>query len=87
MANKDIIVVYVRVSSAAQSLSLQIDMAKQFMKRQNIDLDPSMFIEDHAVSATKLKTFERESLTKFIDLIKTNQFKKTNCLQARLLSS
>lgn len=69
-------VVYTRVSSAAQSLSLQIEMAKQYMEREHIDINSSIFIEDHNVSATKLSSHERKGLTEVINLIKNKQLNK-----------
>lgn len=70
------IIIYSRVSSAAQNLALQVELAKQYLIRENIDLNDAEFINDHDVSATKLAMDERKGLKKLIALIKAKKVKK-----------
>ncbi|AWE08888.1 hypothetical protein DCE79_16725 [Lysinibacillus sp. 2017] len=76
MSKEEYIIVYSRVSSAAQSLSMQISLAKQYLERENIDSSEVQFIDDHDVSATKLSMYDRKGLNKLIKQIKADKAHK-----------
>ncbi len=74
---KKIIVIYMRVSSAAQSLELQETAAKRYL--ESIDLsgkETIIYLSDHDVSATKLKMDQRPKLVELITLIKEGKIEK-----------
>lgn len=73
-----LIVVYTRVSSAAQSLELQESAAKRYLESINLsgDEESVVFLSDHDVSATKLKMGERPNLAKLISLIEEGKVQK-----------
>ncbi|MDQ0232865.1 recombinase family protein [Metabacillus malikii] len=63
---KQLIVVYQRVSSDAQSLKLQDAAARRYLESQNLtgNEDFIIYLSDHDVSATKLKMSQRPELRK-----------------------
>lgn len=65
-------IVYSRVSSAAQSLELQLAAAKRYIASTalNENDDTIIYLNDHDVSATKLKMEQRPQLMQLIKLIK-----------------
>ncbi|KQL57128.1 hypothetical protein AN965_10685 [Alkalicoccobacillus plakortidis] len=68
MNEKNLTVKYGRVSSAAQSLVLQLSAAKRYLEAQGLTGNEDFVIElcDHDVSATKLKMKERPKLMELI---------------------
>lgn len=58
------IVIYNRVSSAAQSLELQDAAARRYLESQNLvgNEEFIIYLSDHDVSATKLKMSQRPKL-------------------------
>jgi site-specific DNA recombinase len=78
MEEKNLIVIYSRVSSAAQSLELQLSSARRYLESEGLTGKEDFVIElsDHDVSATKLKISQRPKLTELIKLIKEGKVKK-----------
>lgn len=72
MKERKLIIVYCRVSSAAQSLDLQISAAKRHLESLGLkeNEDFIIYLDDHDVSATKLKMNQRPNLMQLIRLIK-----------------
>lgn len=66
MKGKNLIIIYNRVSSAAQSLELQNSAAKRYLESRGFTGDEDFIIDlaDHDVSATKLKMNQRPKLMK-----------------------
>lgn len=77
MEKKQLIVVYTRVSSAAQSLELQNAAARRYLESQNLvgNEDFIIYLSDYDVSATKLKMSQRPKLMELIRLIKEDKVK------------
>lgn len=77
MEGKNLIVVYGRVSSAAQSLELQDSAAKRYLESQGLvgDEDFIIYLYDYDVSATKLTMSQRPKLMEVIRLIKAGKVK------------
>lgn len=77
MLEKYLILVYDRVSSAAQSLELQHSAAKRYFESLGLKEteDSIIYLDDHNVSATKLKMKERPKLMQLIRLIKEGKVK------------
>jgi site-specific DNA recombinase len=65
------IVVYTRVSSDQQSLEMQLEASKLFVKDYNPD--EIIYLNDHGVSATKNKIEERPKLKELLELIRNDQ--------------
>lgn len=61
MEVKNLIVIYPRVSSAGQSLELQLSAARRYLESEGLTVeeDNVIVLSDHDVSATKLKMNER----------------------------
>jgi site-specific DNA recombinase len=62
------VVVYTRVSSDQQSLEMQLEAAKPFVK--DYQPDEVIYLNDPGVSATKKKIEERPKLKKLLEMIK-----------------
>lgn len=77
MKNKNLIIIYSRVSSAAQSLELQDAAAKRYLESIALSGEENFIItlEDHNVSATKLEMAQRPNLMQLIGLIKEGKVK------------
>lgn len=77
MKERSLIIIYCRVSSAAQNLDLQISAAKRHLESLGLkeNEDFIIYLDDHDVSATKLKINQRPSLMKLIRLIKEGKVK------------
>lgn len=62
MEERNLIVVYSRVSSAAQSLELQQSAARRYLESEgmNGNEDFILYLSDYDVSATKLKMSQRD---------------------------
>ncbi|MCM0626618.1 recombinase family protein [Lysinibacillus sp. OL1_EC] len=75
---KKIIVIYMRVSSAAQSLELQETAAKRYLESIDLsgDEETIIYLSDYDVSATKLKMDQRPKLVELISLIKEFKVEK-----------
>ncbi|MED3550924.1 recombinase family protein [Cytobacillus praedii] len=78
MNEKDLTVIYGRVSSAAQSLELQLSAARRYLESQGLTGKENFVIEltDHDVSATKFKMKDRPKLMELIQLIQEGKVKK-----------
>lgn len=78
MNEKDLTVIYGRVSSAAQSLELQLSAARRYLESQGLTGKEDFVIEltDHDVSATKFKMKDRPKLMELIQLIQEGKVKK-----------
>jgi site-specific DNA recombinase len=78
MEEKNLIVIYGRVSSAAQSLELQLTAAKRYLESEGLTGNEDFIVElsDHDISATKLKINQRPKLMEMIKLIKEGKVKK-----------
>lgn len=78
MNEKELTVIYGRVSSAAQSLELQLSAARRYLKSHGLSGKENFVIEltDHDVSATKLKMKDRPKLMELIRLIQEGKVKK-----------
>lgn len=74
---KSLIILYTRVSSAAQSLELQDAAAKRYLESIGLSGEENYIInlEDHDVSATKLKMNQRPNLMQLFALIKEGKVK------------
>ena len=68
---KKFIVIYMRVSSAAQSFELQEAAAQRYIESLGLSKDEVIiiYLTDHDVSATKLKMNQRPKLVELIKLI------------------
>lgn len=77
MRERKLIIVYCRVSSAAQNLDLQISAAKRHLESLGLkeNEDYIIYLDDHDVSATKLKMNQRPNLMQLISLIKQGKVK------------
>lgn len=77
MEENNLIVNYGRVSSAAQSLELQLSAARRYLESQGLTGNEDFVIElcDHDVSATKLKMKDRPKLMELIRLIQEGNVK------------
>ncbi|MGE8033766.1 recombinase family protein [Lysinibacillus sp. NPDC093692] len=77
MKEKNLIIVYSRVSSAAQNLELQEAAANRYLESMGYSGEENFIIrlDDHDVSATKLKMAQRPSLMQLIRLIKEGKVK------------
>ncbi|QCR33723.1 recombinase family protein [Lysinibacillus sp. SGAir0095] len=77
MNERKLIVIYCRVSSAAQNLDLQISAAKRHLESVGLkeNEDFIIYLDDHDVSATKLKMNQRPKLMELIHLIKEGKVK------------
>jgi len=77
MEEKNLIVIYSRVSSAAQSLELQHSAARRYLDSVGLTGSEGYVVElsDHDVSATKLKMDERPKLMELIRLIQEGKVK------------
>ncbi|MEG0498048.1 MAG: recombinase family protein [Carnobacterium sp.] len=71
-------VIYTRVSSAAQSLELQLTAAKRYLESINLSANEEsiIYLSDHDVSATKLKMDQRPKLVELISLIEEGKVEK-----------
>lgn len=78
MNEKDLTVIYGRVSSVAQSLNLQLSAARRYLESQGLSGKEDFVIEltDHDISATKLKMKDRPKLMELIRLIQEGKIKK-----------
>lgn len=78
MEGKNLIVIYSRVSSAAQSLELQLSSARRYLESEGLTGKEDFVIKlsDHDVSATKLKMTERPKLMELIHLIQEGKVKQ-----------
>lgn len=78
MENSNLYVIYGRVSSAAQSLELQLSAAKRYLESQGLTGNEDFVIElcDHDVSATKLRMKDRPKLMELLRLIQEGKVKK-----------
>ena len=70
MQLKHLIIIYCRVSSAAQNLDLQTSAAKRHLESLGLkeNEDFIIYLDDHDVSATKLKMNQRPNLMQLIRL-------------------
>ncbi|WP_158674413.1 recombinase family protein [Lysinibacillus antri] len=77
MKERNLIIVYCRVSSAKQHLDLQISAAKRYLESLGLKEDDDFinYLDDHDISATKLKIEERPNLMHLIRLIKEGKVK------------
>lgn len=77
MEENNLIANYARVSSAAQSLELQLSAARRYLESQGLTGNEDFVIElcDHDVSATKLKMKDRPKLMELLRLIKEGKVK------------
>lgn len=77
MKKKNLIVVYSRVSSAAQSLELQDAAAMRYLESIGLSGEENFItnLNDHDVSATKLKMNHRPNLMQLMALIKEGKVK------------
>lgn len=77
MIKKRLIVIYSRVSSAAQSIELQEAAARRYLESQNLTGNENfiLYLSDTDVSATKYKMSERPKLMKLIRLIEEGKVK------------
>lgn len=77
MKEKNLVILYKRVSSAAQSLELQDAAAKQYLESIGLSGEENFIINlnDHDVSATKLKMNHRPNLMQLMALIKEGKVK------------
>lgn len=77
MEEKQLIVIYNRVSSAAQSLELQDAAARRYLESQDLvgNEEFIIYLSDHDVSATKLKMSQRPKLMELIRLIQEGRVK------------
>ena len=77
MKEQHLIVVYKRVSSAAQSLELQDAAARRYLESQDLagNEDFIIYLSDYDVSATKLKMSKRPKLMELIRLIQEGKVK------------
>ncbi|MEC1526085.1 recombinase family protein [Neobacillus niacini] len=71
MLTKGKVVVYTRVSSDQQSLEMQLEAAKPYVK--NYQPDEVIYLNDPGVSATKKKIEERPKLKKLLEMIESFQ--------------
>ncbi|WP_445493108.1 recombinase family protein [Niallia sp. 03133] len=78
MEDYNLIAKYGRVSSAAQSLELQLSAAKKYLESKGLNGNEDFVIEltDHDVSATKLKMKDRLKLMELLRLIQEGKVKK-----------
>lgn len=78
MEEKNLIASYGRVSSADQSLELQLSAARRYLESEGLTGNEEFVIKlcDHDVSATKPKMKERPKLMKLIHLIQEGKVKK-----------
>lgn len=78
MEERNLILIYGRVSSAAQSLALQLSAAGRYLEAQGLTGNENFVIElcDHDVSATKLKMKERPKLMELTRLIQEGKVKQ-----------
>ena len=78
MEDYNLIAKYGRVSSAAQSLELQLSAAKKYLESKGLNGNENFVIEltDHDVSATKLKMKDRLKLMELLRLIQEGKVKK-----------
>ncbi|MCF2647413.1 recombinase family protein [Niallia circulans] len=78
MNEKNLTVIYARVSSAAQSLELQLSAARRYLESEGLTGKEEFVIElcDHDVSATKLKMKDRPKLVELIRLIQEGKVKR-----------
>jgi site-specific DNA recombinase len=77
MEENNLIANYARVSSAAQSLELQLSAARRYLESQGLTGNEDFVIKlcDHDVSATKLKMKDRPKLMDLLRLIKEGKVK------------
>ncbi|AMQ04986.1 recombinase family protein [Sporosarcina psychrophila] len=77
MRERNLIIIYCRVSSAAQNLDLQISAAKRHLESLGLKENEEciIYLDDHDVSATKLKMNQRPNLMQLIRLIKEGKVK------------
>ncbi|WP_102349614.1 recombinase family protein [Bacillus sp. Marseille-P3661] len=77
MKEQQLIVVYKRVSSAAQSLELQDAAARRYLESHDLagNEDFIIYLSDYDVSATKLKMSQRPKLMELIRLIQEGKVK------------
>lgn len=78
MEDYNLIAIYGRVSSAAQSLELQLSAAKKYLESKGLNGNEDFVIEltDPDVSATKLKMKDRLKLMELLRLIQEGKVKK-----------
>jgi site-specific DNA recombinase len=78
MEEKNLIVIYGRVSSAAQSLEIQLTAAQRYLESEGLTGNEDFIVElsDHDISTTKLKINQRPKLMEMIKLIKEGKVKK-----------
>lgn len=77
MKEKNLIIIYCRVSSASQSLKLQLDAARSYLESLGLkeNEDFIIYLDDHDVSATKLSINQRPKLMELISLIEEGKVK------------
>lgn len=73
---EDFVIVYTRVSSTRQDTQKQVPHAKAYIHNHNIDENKVIWLDDHDISANKLKTEDRAGLMELRLLIKQKKVKK-----------